>query len=187
MGAYDTVGALGLPFEALKFLEGGRYEFHDTQLSSIVQSSRHALSIDERRDDFQPTLWRYKRGMDLMQVWFPGGHSDVGGGYKRDRDRRLLSRIARQWMSDEAGKCGLVLDRRLTLLGDNDHLATLHDNYKSWAKLLGSHRRVIPTRTWLHQSVKDRYEAPRMKYRPPGLKTFLKKKRGWPSTLVPYA
>ena len=34
------------------------------------------------RGAFQATLWtKVEPGRDVKQVWFPGVHSDVGGGY----------------------------------------------------------------------------------------------------------
>ena len=49
------------------------------------------MSIDENRHVFKPTLWNEtppREGADprsagqvLRQVWFPGVHADVGGGY----------------------------------------------------------------------------------------------------------
>lgn len=44
-----------------------------------------ALALDEHRAPFSPAVWERdsteKAGTDLRQVWFPGSHSSVGGGY----------------------------------------------------------------------------------------------------------
>ena len=50
----DTVGALGIPFSVLGFLDGAD-EFYDTKMGPNVRVARHALAIDERREDFAPT------------------------------------------------------------------------------------------------------------------------------------
>jgi hypothetical protein len=38
-----------------------------------------------------------------MQVWFPGAHSDVGGGYPESK----LAEAPLSWMAREALACGL--------------------------------------------------------------------------------
>lgn len=112
LGVWDTVGALGipshwgLPARALN----GRYRFHDTDLSSMVASARHAVAIDERRRSFVPTLWtnlpalRVARpGAEYRQEWFAGDHGSVGGG----GDVRGLSDITQAWILAGAVRAGL--------------------------------------------------------------------------------
>jgi uncharacterized protein (DUF2235 family) len=120
LGVWDTVGALGVParYKLLNFLDK-KYEFHDTSLSSFVQSGRHAVAIDERRKDFFPTLWDNVAAMNkaagfatdaydapYQQKWFPGVHGSVGGG----GERRGLSDRALDWILDGARHQGLELD-----------------------------------------------------------------------------
>ncbi|WP_425107307.1 DUF2235 domain-containing protein [Ancylobacter sp.] len=86
LGVFDTVGALGIPLDAADWLTGRRrqYQFHDTTLSSIIDHSLHALAIDEMRRFFPPSLWQVPQHANyttVEQVWFPGVHSDIGGGY----------------------------------------------------------------------------------------------------------
>ena len=96
IGVWDTVGALGIPFTVLKDVNMKFYEFHDTNLSNIVENAYHALAIDEHRQDYMATLWNPDTApqQKLEQRWFVGAHCDVGGGYK---DRRL-SDITLGWM-----------------------------------------------------------------------------------------
>jgi uncharacterized protein (DUF2235 family) len=60
------------------------YKFYDTNLSAIRHAFQ-ALALDEQRAPFTPALWERrhmdKTNVDLRQVWFPGAHSNVGGGY----------------------------------------------------------------------------------------------------------
>ena len=76
--------------------------FHDTEISPLVDVGLHALAIDEPRGPFEPTLWTLKRGTTVPdgqiveQVWFPGSHANVGGGFKDSR----LSDIALLWMAE---------------------------------------------------------------------------------------
>jgi len=85
LGVWDTVGALGIPEDLafLNLLEKRRdYTFYDTNLSPLIKIARHALSLDEQRASFQPTLWEKAPDQDAEEKWFPGAHSDVGGGYR---------------------------------------------------------------------------------------------------------
>jgi len=112
VAVWDTIGNLGVPFVrkgVIKELLG----FHDTQLSPTVDVGLHALSIDEPRGPFSPTLWTIKRGTALPpaqiveQVWFPGCHANVGGGY----EECALSDIALLWMATRLTQTtGLALD-----------------------------------------------------------------------------
>jgi uncharacterized protein (DUF2235 family) len=107
LGVWDTVGALGVP-DTLALLdifdERERYTFHDTRLNTGVRCARHALALDERRGPFSPTLWTGTDGKPVwssptvVQLWFPGVHSDVGGGYRETG----LADGALRWMLDEA-------------------------------------------------------------------------------------
>ena len=83
IGVWDTVGALGVPVERLKWMNRREYAFHDTSLGPDVGCALHALAIDEHRGPFAPTLWQapVRDGQAVEQVWFAGVHSNVGGSY----------------------------------------------------------------------------------------------------------
>ena len=57
VGVWDTVGALGIPFSFMGLFDGND-EFYDNRMGSNIAIARHALAIDERREDFAPTLWQ---------------------------------------------------------------------------------------------------------------------------------
>ncbi len=97
VGGWDTVGALGIPVRGLNRLRRSEFEFHDAELGGNVDVALHAVSIDEKRGPFAPTLWTRKPAesdQTVEQVWFPGVHSDVGGGYPA----KDLSDLALDWM-----------------------------------------------------------------------------------------
>jgi len=86
LGCWDTVGSfgiskniLGIPFQRINLLK-------DLTVSLSVKRAYHMLALDETRDSFEPTL------MDpdptapdrIVEVWFSGNHSNVGGGYATD-------------------------------------------------------------------------------------------------------
>ena len=108
IGVWDTVGALGVPLDVLKDVNMKFYEFHDTNLSGIVENAFHAMAIDEHRQDYDVCRWNPGENLEqhLEQRWFIGAHCDVGGGYP---DRRL-SDLALRWIQDKASGLGLALD-----------------------------------------------------------------------------
>jgi uncharacterized protein (DUF2235 family) len=112
LGVFDTVGALGAPFGiVLTWIIDKlfRSTFHDTQLSSIVKSAYHALAIDEHRLPFRPTQMKPNKNhnpSNFEEKWFPGVHSNVGGGYATTG----LSDVSLEWMAAKAMEHGLELD-----------------------------------------------------------------------------
>lgn len=82
---------------------------YDRGLSGHVGFARQASAIDEDRDDFPRVSWgrkdvvRTRVGDEpepLVQIWFAGNHSDVGGSYPETESR--LSDVALAWMVEEA-------------------------------------------------------------------------------------
>lgn len=108
IGVWDTVGALGVPIESFEWFNKSYYEFHDTELSGIVENAFHALAVDEYRENFAPTLWvpSSKPNQRMEQVWFVGAHANVGGGYEKEE----LSDIALAWMQERAMSCELMIE-----------------------------------------------------------------------------
>ena len=107
VGVWDTVGAVGMPFEELRELLNWIYPMRFSELtpSSRITRACHALSIDDDRRTFHPELWNEKgiRATQVDQVWFAGVHSNVGGGYVKHG----MSLVALDWMMAEAERCGL--------------------------------------------------------------------------------
>jgi len=112
IGVWDTVGALGVPTAGpLGMITRWRSGFHDVSLGHHINHACHAVAINECRGPFKPTLWCPDNLADhqtLLQVWFPGVHSNVGGGYV---DCGLSDR-AFLWMLGHAYKHGLKTDDR---------------------------------------------------------------------------
>ncbi|WP_298972451.1 DUF2235 domain-containing protein [uncultured Roseobacter sp.] len=129
LGVWDTVGALGIPESVFGWLAArwnARYTFHDTTLSHLVESARHAVALDERRVLFEPSLWDNLTGQDgnpglnrgdeshdrpYQQTWFVGDHGIVGGS----AETRALSEISLAWIWEGAAACGLQLKSGLAL------------------------------------------------------------------------
>ncbi|TAI60328.1 DUF2235 domain-containing protein [Bradyrhizobium sp. Leo170] len=84
-------------------------ENFDRLLSKHVRFARSANAIDETRKDFRRVAWggterpshELTPGIDrLIQLWFAGNHSDVGGSYPETEAR--LSDAALAWMCQQA-------------------------------------------------------------------------------------
>lgn len=116
LGLWDTVSAYGLPIEELTRAYDRwvwPLQFREQFLPGSVQCARQALSLDEERETFHPIPWDESRESPrnhgkvvdgkLLQVWFAGVHSNVGGGYPDDR----LAHVSLCWMIGEAAKRGL--------------------------------------------------------------------------------
>ena len=56
-----------------------RFSEDENVIPERVQKAVHCVAIDETRNAFLPTLM--PNADNVEEVWFPGVHSDVGGGY----------------------------------------------------------------------------------------------------------
>lgn len=95
------------------------YGYHDTSMPApkskrkwraFIVAAYQALALEETRKPFKPTLLRLPlseddneekfagHGTGFIQCWFPGVHTDVGGGY--ERAYRDISDISLSWMMD---------------------------------------------------------------------------------------
>ncbi|WP_157219390.1 DUF2235 domain-containing protein [Flavisphingomonas formosensis] len=150
VGVWDTVAAYGGPIvEITRGIDDWIWPLTmpNYQLSPRVLQARHALSLDDERDSFQPLLWdevredmlvrqggfvkeiieghvvetvrKVPRGR-LKQVWFAGMHADVGGGYPDES----LSYVSLLWMIQE-------LDGSLRMIGP------LVERVRSMANIFG--------------------------------------------------
>lgn len=126
LGLWETVGPLGIPTNALKWLNDHRYNFHDTELSSIVKQAYHALAIDEHRADHNATLWTSPAcpGQTIEQRWFAGAHGDLGGTYP-ERD---LADLALAWLQRHSMERGLAIEIHSVPLQPNA-LSPIHDSF----------------------------------------------------------
>jgi uncharacterized protein (DUF2235 family) len=144
LGVWDTVGALGIPIESFDEFNKEQFEFHDTELSGIVENAFHAVAVDENRAPYAVTLWnpKDKPNQTVEQRWFIGAHADVGGGY----ETRLLSDITLRWMQQKAQACGLKLDERgIPEITPENERGAVSD---SFAAFLNGTFRLFQSRYW---------------------------------------
>jgi uncharacterized protein (DUF2235 family) len=184
VGLWDTVSSVGWYENPLRL----PYSANNPD----IEIGRHAVAIDERRAFFRSNLWipsvspKESGPKDLKQVWFPGVHCDVGGGYPENESG--LSKITLEWMLREAISAGLIvdpvqMDLILGHIGEGfaspDQKANTHESLTGawwlaeflwkrhfswqrqrweWRPNLGR-RRTIPPNALIHQSAYDRGEA----------------------------
>ena len=157
---------------------------YDRYADKEVGFLRHAQAVDEDRARFPRVgwgksadlRWHKERGREdwLVQVWFAGNHSDIGGSYPEEDSR--LSDIALRWMVDETkaalGDAVTVLDERLVTSPDalglqhsertgmlNAQLALFR--WLTFSKVVwGKAVRDISPEAGLHPSVLERLAAP---------------------------
>lgn len=109
LGVWDTVGAFGIPMKVLGIPFNKWNLFRDMTVASNVKRAVHLVSIDETRTPFTPTLMNHQPDV-VEEVWFPGVHSDVGGGYLRDALGSLTLEFMVERMRTRAAELGLELD-----------------------------------------------------------------------------
>ncbi|WP_124552182.1 DUF2235 domain-containing protein [Methylophilus methylotrophus] len=165
LGVWDTVGSLGVPDELAFFNlfdDTKDHSFHSTELCPNVRVARHAVAIDERRGTFPPTLWTKWNDnvQSVKQIWFPGVHSDVGGGYLQTG----LSDGALLWMIEEVSNDGhlLFIKSKIDQIKPN-YQDVLHDSLDGLFRRLRNQPRNVPCfndTNQFHTSALNRYEFP---------------------------
>ncbi|WP_371850735.1 phospholipase effector Tle1 domain-containing protein [Pseudoduganella violaceinigra] len=124
LGVFDTVASIGLSASVGRTTPLSR-SFADGHFSwakrilkplpACVKAGRHFIASQEIRMNFPVTRLRSEHG-DFHEVYFPGMHSDVGGGYGpgeagkgRDSQSSLVSQIPLVHMFKEARVKGVPL------------------------------------------------------------------------------
>lgn len=100
VGIFDTVKAVNDD------------NLYDITFNNSIQHLRHALALNEDRARFEPeclypslTEERPLQKRSILQSWFVGAHSDMGGSSEKDG----LSLYPLQWMLIESRDAGLCL------------------------------------------------------------------------------
>ena len=142
VGVWDTVSSVGWVDNPL--------HVPDEANNPDIEIGRHAVSIDERRAFFRTHMWQPPKDpakahgpQDCMQVWFPGVHCDVGGGYPECESG--LSARALEWMLEEAKAAGLVVDaaKQAEVLAVT-RTRTPHESLKGFWNIA----ELVPKRHW---------------------------------------
>ena len=172
VAVWDTVGALGIPLYGSDGTRRDVFDFCDTRLSERVGLGLHAVSLDEERKTFEPTLW--DDALNVTQALFPGGHCDVGGGYAE----HSLSDLPLLWFVDrlQHPDVGLRFDPNPPTAISPDAGGCAHAEWTnpSW-QILGAAPRVFRHGLMVHDAVRQRMNCGPVQPEPP------------PTPPVPYA
>lgn len=171
LGVWDTVAAFGIPMDVLGLPFQQINLFKDFTIARNVRRAYHLLAIDEQRTPFMPTLMNFRSFVN--EVWFPGEHNNVGGGWPDSG----LSDISLRFMIDRAAELGLRFKPEAVAALQPDPLAQLY-TYRTNLPLAPRPIRILAdnrdTRRWpqVHQSVLARMEALGEQYQPPNVLTL---------------
>ena len=98
------LGSLGIPDIGILPRPVTEYSFVNTVVDPNIEYAFQALALDENRRPFSPTIWEKPDGQKLphilKQCWFPGVHSNIGGGY----DDQEIADITLAWMMSQMYK-----------------------------------------------------------------------------------
>ena len=176
LGLWDTVDAYGVPIKELKagidrFI--WPLLFENNEPSDKIAHACHALALDDERATFHPMVWnvtKIPRPERIQQLWFPGMHADVGGGYPDD----ALSHVPLLWILGEAAAPGRLrlkpeIVRNYELAASP--LGTMHDSrsgitsYYRYSPRLATYL-CDPTPPRIHPCVQDRIDHGGDRYAP---------------------
>lgn len=152
IAVWDTVGSLGIPQTALMHKlhlqpSAKWYQFFDTSLAPSMLHAFQALALDEVRPPFAPAVWELgdNNKTDLRQCWFPGDHSNVGGG-KPDQG---MADITLAWMMDQLASVGVEFDPEAVghYIGQIEEWYRKHPSEKRWASR-EIYEQFKPMRPW---------------------------------------
>ena len=157
VGVWDTVKSIGLFRSSLTLPH--------TRNMRAVAHGRHAVALNEKRSKYRPSLWNPDLAGKISpitnkprfkEVWFPGVHSNVGGGYEESG----ISDITLDWMIKESVLHGLILNT------DSDSRPVepnasgkIHNPLFPFWWVLGWLRRKLPHDAVVHESVFKRVDT----------------------------
>jgi uncharacterized protein (DUF2235 family) len=163
LGLFDTVGAFGIPIN-LGFNFQKVNLFKDMTVSKIVKKTVHLVSIDESREPFLPTL--VNKRANVEEVWFPGVHADVGGGYYHSELGNLSMEFMIRRLQTEADALPIDLiqdeiDKHISVdLNNTVHMHHHGDGFKKDSRKIFVQENDDPTREkpLIHASVRKLME-----------------------------
>ena len=105
LGVFDTVAAMdGIHRKGEKIVSD--VVFESGTVDRRVKRAVHILSLDEDRVAFEPTQINRDAGDPerITEIWFPGAHSDVGGGYWSDGLSDVAAAIHDRTVQGDSGR-----------------------------------------------------------------------------------
>ena len=140
MGLFDTVEAYGLPVEELRRAFSWALwpiTFRNRECARVVAEADHLLSLDDERLTFHPIRFDQHRAgtpsapTRIREIWFPGVHADIGGGYPED----TAAMDPLVWLAQAGAERGLRFDAAAIerYAGQRSPQSVIHDSRKGLA------------------------------------------------------
>ncbi|CAE6456298.1 hypothetical protein ACGC1H_001062 [Rhizoctonia solani] len=156
LGVWDTVGAI---YRNPECEEKDLLGIPDAELPPNVEVALHVLAYHENRKRFRVTLFEPNGKSSLKQIWFPGAHSDVGGGGEKPTE---LPRVSLIWMIGELrGFMDISDNERLEypLLADLEPSDAYNDS-PAWKRAVDKFETRLESRALqptakVHQTLRD--------------------------------
>lgn len=95
------------PGDAAPFRANSRSKSRATRGTA---ASEYSVAPFDDGDQFEDSEDEDESRQDIDELWFAGGHGDVGGGWPVEEDTRSTSHVPLVWMVREAMKAGLAFD-----------------------------------------------------------------------------
>jgi uncharacterized protein (DUF2235 family) len=103
LGLWDTVSSVGAVWAPVGW--------PGTATNAAIDHARHAMAIDERRGFYRQNRMKPVGAQAIEQRWYPGVHSDVGGGYSvAGPGSNTLWSAPFTWIADGAVAAGMIAD-----------------------------------------------------------------------------
>ncbi|KAG9949285.1 hypothetical protein KCU85_g4404, partial [Aureobasidium melanogenum] len=108
-----SIGFMGLLDTVKRVSNDPDTKAHTLAFHNSVKHVRHALALNDTRFHYTPELYgpiadsHSLQGRSLIEAWFVGAHSDIGGGARDDG----LSLYPLQWLLIESQHHGLMLQQ----------------------------------------------------------------------------
>ena len=97
---FDTVASIGWPnLDTTQRLQTDVVFEDGHTLPSGFKKALHLVALDEQRLAFRPTLINHDGR--TLEIWLPGVHSDVGGGYRKDGMGDLGLTLMIKWLETQ--------------------------------------------------------------------------------------
>lgn len=131
LGVFDTVAAMDGVHTRSEEISSD-VVFENGTLNPRICRAVHIVSLDEDRVAFEPTLINRDTNNSerITEIWFPGVHSDIGGGYWHDG----LSDVSLTYMIE---KCRESLNEKINIADSkSDEITNLLEEQGEILKLL---------------------------------------------------
>ena len=96
--------------EPVRYRAHSRSKSRATHMTKTTNDNASICSREPPRSDMEDSDSEDETEQDIDEVWFAGGHGDVGGGWEMEPNSKSASHVPLVWMVREAMRAGLNFD-----------------------------------------------------------------------------